>query len=314
MKKKFQGLDDVRSDPRDAINLKRIEALRVSQAGLPFDKIIGARSPSGPSDAPPDLAIAIEQAMTASTGLIDPLIRPQIVQTPFGGMPYGFQFLVGAPDSGKSVTSLAIAFWCNAASKDSVARYVALSEPHADKSASSAAGMFYNNLQDVPAEVPQVLKMGKRAANVLIIDSVADAMRTYAVSKADSAGGTMAQGMERSDQLFSSRMQEVCLRTCVCIGVVGTTDVPFIASLEGRVEGFIEVVRPGTFTVKVRGRLSTSDSLARTETEITCPTWAVQCALIHLGYTTMEAAVSGERDAQGKISGAMQGPMNVYIR
>lgn len=266
----------IRPDERDAIRM----TARSRARGAAF---------APQATAPTEGGVRPTAYRPEDDALIDKLIKPQTIETPFGALPFGFILFIGPPDSSKSLTALALCFYINSffPRTSGLARYVAVSEPHADASPGTATEKIMKNIQNLPSVIPDILDMKKvnnKTPNVLVIDSIVEAMRSFAVDKQDKDKGTMAGGMERSDQLFCSACQAVARPLCTLIGVAGSADIPFIDSLEGRVEGIMTSVGGGQFTLKVRGKISRSDSVARTEEVFAVPAWAFQAALLHMGY------------------------------
>jgi hypothetical protein len=177
---------------------------------------------------------------------------------------------------------LGLAYWCIARALrkgDGFAAYRSLSEPRSTDESDLA-----KNIQNMPVYVTDAFraKGSNTRPTIAVLDSVGLAMRAYAGPENLKREGAMKEGMSVSDQLFCRDMQQASMRAGVVFGVVGQTEVPFVESLEGLVEGLVKIVSPGTFELTYR-QMQSSGS-ARSAQQITCPSWAMDFAVRHLGY------------------------------
>lgn len=257
-----------------------------------------------------------ERVLSKTADLIDPLTAVPRVRTPFDDIPFGFIIVSGAPNVGKSITTLALCYWQNYAygvnQVPDVARYFAFSEPRAPRGEDSRSRIFVDNVQTFPSKIPEIFNQitDPIVPKILVIDSIGLAMRSFPGRGTKERGktGTMAQGMEVADQEFCREVQGIAMKTGVVFGIVGNTEVPFVDALEGFIEGIMEITSPGVFNLRYRGA-GRAGGKARTQSgDITVPAWAITKAAQHLGYAPIQLQDDSPFNSQ------VQDPLRQHIR
>jgi len=230
---------------------------------------------------------------------------------PFGQVPFGAYLVYGPPNSGKTLTMMALSVWqnayntaiTNAAVKEGLPQpvqnnsiYYSVSEPRSPNSVLARDVTKLPNyiLKWLNQENPLLSKKSEEASegdidlglpgdidrgvlpdNVtcLTIDSVSLAMRTFnrvGASANQVKTGTMKEGMEVGDQEFCNTMQMAARTRCCLFMTVGSSEVPFVEALVGRVEGMIRIPSPGVIELTFRGSLK-AEQLGRSSAIITIP-------------------------------------------
>jgi hypothetical protein len=127
----------------------------------------------------------------------------------------------------------------------------------------------------------------------MVVDSMSIALRSYPgdLENTPSRGkaGAMAGGMEVADQEFCRDTQSNARTKGCLIGIIGSKEVPFYENLEGLVEGMIDIVSPGAFTVRYRGASKVGTKARSASRVITIPSWALALAAQHLGYSPLDS-------------------------
>jgi len=257
----------------------------------------------------PQVALATPETgkyVASSDPLLDKLVTVNKYVGVFDDMPWGAYLASGPPNVGKTITLVGVCIWQNASAAMNIvpqtecARYFAMSEPRAPRGSSSRNAMVTDNIANFPGEVSGIFNQVKSSfgtfPRLVVVDSMSLAMRAYPGSSQTARGktGTMEKGMEVADQEFCREVQGVAMQIGVLIGIVGTTEVPFVSALEGFVEGMIEIVSPGSFTLRYRGATRSGATARSTTDVISIPDWALRAAATHLGYDSVQAAIDGE--------------------